>query len=108
MAKKGRRKGKHIPQRTCVGCRQVGAKAEFMRLVRTPEGMLPDPSGKMNGRGAYVHANQDCFQRALRGSLAGALRISLSAQDRERLEALMRDMPPERPAQEIVGSEQDN
>lgn len=95
MAKKGRR-GKHIPQRTCVGCREVTAKRDLLRLVSSPEGVLPDPSGKMDGRGAYVHANQDCLKRALKGSLEQALRTELSAEDRERLEEIMQGWPPER------------
>jgi len=43
---------RHIPQRTCVGCRQVRAKRELIRIVRTPEGrVLIDPTGKKSGRG---------------------------------------------------------
>jgi predicted RNA-binding protein YlxR (DUF448 family) len=95
MAKKGRSRSraKHVPQRTCVGCREVLAKRELLRLVRTPDGVWPDPTGKLNGRGAYVHANQDCLRRALKGGLEGALRTQLSAEDRERLEALMAELP---------------
>jgi predicted RNA-binding protein YlxR (DUF448 family) len=78
---------KHIPQRLCVVCRTTSAKRSLTRLVRTPdEGVQVDPSGKRNGRGAYLCANPTCWQKALAGDvLAKALRTSLSAQDRERL-----------------------
>lgn len=67
-----------------------------MRLVRTPKGVQPDASGKLDGRGAYVHANQDCLGRAMKGPLNGALQMVLSAADREGLEAYMRDLPAEK------------
>lgn len=88
MAKKNaRRRGKHIPQRTCVACRQVEAKGSLIRLVRTPDGVLLDPSGKLPGRGAYLHANPDCWRRGLAGSLEKALATQLQEADRARLQA---------------------
>jgi len=36
-----------------------------MRIVRTPEGSVRlDPTGKANGRGAYLCVNADCIARA--------------------------------------------
>jgi hypothetical protein len=36
-----------------------------MRIVRTPEGSVRlDPTGKANGRGAYLCVNPDCIARA--------------------------------------------
>lgn len=101
MAKKGRRP-KHIPQRTCVGCREVTAKGGLLRLVRTPEGILPDPTGKLAGRGAYVHANQDCMQRALKGALVKALHTPLQSVDHERLREFMQTLPPQRAEEETA------
>lgn len=69
---------KHVPQRTCIGCRRVLAKRELLRIVRTPEGrVLPDPKGKLNGRGTYVHKQRECFDEVLRqpGRLASALKL---------------------------------
>jgi len=44
---------RHVPQRTCVGCRTVRPKRELVRVVRTPEGTVElDPTGKRSGRGA--------------------------------------------------------
>ncbi len=84
---------KHIPQRTCVGCRQVNAKRELIRLVRTPQGILIDPSGKMAGRGAYLHRQRSCWEIALKGALAHALRVELTPEDRMRLESFMQTLP---------------
>jgi predicted RNA-binding protein YlxR (DUF448 family) len=79
-------KTKHLPQRTCVGCRTVLAKRTLTRVVRQPDGVFIDPTGKMNGRGAYLHDRKACWERGLKGALANALKVSLSAEDRQRLE----------------------
>lgn len=84
---------KHIPQRTCVGCRTVLPKRQMLRLVRTAEGILVDPTGKLAGRGAYLHNRRDCWERALKGPLAHALKLELSAAERERLEGFMTSLP---------------
>ena len=65
------------PQRTCVGCREVQGKRTLMRVVRSPEGIQVDPSGKLPGRGAYLHDQRSCWEKALKGSLARALRAEL-------------------------------
>ncbi len=96
MARKKGRRVRHIPQRTCVGCREHSAKGDLLRLVRTPDGVFADPSGKMKGRGAYIHANQECLQKTLKGSLAKALRLSLTDFDRERLADLAGSLAPAR------------
>jgi predicted RNA-binding protein YlxR (DUF448 family) len=73
---------KRVPQRTCVGCGEVEGKRELVRFVRTPEGaVVCDPSGKRNGRGAYVHAEAACLEQALAGRLAHALRCAVTAED---------------------------
>jgi uncharacterized protein len=53
------------PVRTCVACRQEAGKAELVRIVRTPAGVLEvDRIGRAPGRGAYLHASQGCFEAA--------------------------------------------
>lgn len=95
MSKKPVQRVRHIPQRTCVGCRTVLAKRQMVRLVRTPEGVLVDPTGKQAGRGAYLHDRRECWELGLKGSLAQALKVDLGAEDRERLEAFMKTLPGE-------------
>ncbi len=70
-------------------------KRELIRLVRTPEGVYIDPTGKQAGRGAYLHDRRECWQRALQGALARALKTELTAEDRERLEAFMETLSEE-------------
>ncbi|RMF47850.1 MAG: YlxR family protein [Anaerolineae bacterium] len=86
-AKKRHPRKKHVPQRTCVGCRQVESKRSMIRVVRRPDGVFVDPKGKQAGRGAYLHADPACWARGLNGALERALKTQLTAEDRERLQA---------------------
>lgn len=57
---------KHVPQRTCIVCRDTSAKRALTRIVRTKEGQIEvDPPGRMNGRGAYLCDKQTCWERAV-------------------------------------------
>jgi predicted RNA-binding protein YlxR (DUF448 family) len=80
---------KHVPQRTCVGCRTVLPKRTLVRLVRRPEGVQIDPTGKLAGRGAYLHASRSCWEKGLKGSLASALKVDLTPDDLPRLQQFM-------------------
>jgi len=86
---KQQKRFKHIPQRTCVGCREVLSKRELIRIVRTPDGVLRDPTGKLEGRGAYLHDKRSCWEQALKGSLAHALKTELTIKDRSQLNDFM-------------------
>lgn len=83
------RKRRHVPQRTCVGCREVLPKRSMTRIVRTPDGVMIDPSSKAPGRGAYLHDRQECWRVALKGSLSKALRVELTEGERQRLTQYM-------------------
>jgi predicted RNA-binding protein YlxR (DUF448 family) len=78
-----------------VGCHLVLPKRDMIRVVRSPQGVLIDPTGKAAGRGAYLHNRQSCWERGLKGSLAHALKVDLTDQDQERLRAFMATMPEE-------------
>lgn len=93
MAKSGRKRGKHVPQRTCVGCRTVQAKRTLIRIVRTPEGLKVDETGKLAGRGAYLHDRRSCWQLGLNGRLAQALKVSISEDDLADLTTFMDGFP---------------
>jgi|GEM_PF-317837 len=84
-----------VPQRTCIGCGQVKAKKDLIRIVRLPVGrqesrktgkpegqeagssslessvlslefiVTVDLRGKEKGRGAYICPNIDCINRAM-------------------------------------------
>ncbi|MGM9619054.1 MAG: RNase P modulator RnpM [Oscillospiraceae bacterium] len=58
-------KVKKIPQRQCVGCREMKGKKELIRVVKSPEGAISlDFSGRSPGRGAYVCPDAACLARA--------------------------------------------
>ncbi len=86
--KKGPRP-KHVPQRMCIACRSHDAKRGLHRIVRTPEGQVePDPTGRRNGRGAYLCGQAACWEKALAsGMLARALNVDI---DIETMHALRR------------------
>jgi hypothetical protein len=74
-------KPRHIPIRTCVACRQEQPKRQLVRVVLTPSGsVVIDPTGKANGRGAYLCRSLHCWQRAIeRRILDGALKTNIGA-----------------------------
>lgn len=60
-------KVRKVPLRMCMGCQQMKPKKELLRIVRTPEGdVLLDPTGKLNGRGAYICPDRECLQKAVK------------------------------------------
>ena len=87
---------RHIPQRTCVACRTTSDKREFVRIVRTVEGtVVADPTGKRDGRGAYLCARRACWEDALKkDGLARALRTAISPADREELRRYAEKIEP--------------
>jgi uncharacterized protein len=86
VSKKSRRKKRHVPQRTCVGCRETLAKQTLTRIVRSPDGVQVDLTGKLSGRGAYLHDQRECWEKALKGALANALKTKLTVEERTTLE----------------------
>jgi uncharacterized protein len=86
---------KHVPQRTCVGCREVLPKRTMIRIVRTTGGVQIDPTGKLAGRGAYLHDRRECWERGLRGALAHALKTTISVEERAKLDEFLNTLPQE-------------
>jgi predicted RNA-binding protein YlxR (DUF448 family) len=84
-----------VPQRTCIACRRVGDKRQLIRVVRTPTtGVRIDPSGKLNGRGAYLCQARPCWEKALRsGLLARALKTTIAEDDLAALQAFAASLP---------------
>ena len=60
-------KTKKVPMRMCVACREMKAKKELVRVVRSAEGAVSiDRSSKAPGRGAYLCNDMACFERAIK------------------------------------------
>ena len=58
-------KPRKIPQRQCVGCREMKDKKSLLRVVKSPEGEVSlDFGGTKPGRGAYVCHSVDCLRKA--------------------------------------------
>lgn len=76
----------YAKQRTCIVCRSQSSKNDYLRVVKTPEGTVNyDPTGRANGRGAYL-CSVSCFEKAITTHrLAGALRTKMNDEDYERV-----------------------
>jgi predicted RNA-binding protein YlxR (DUF448 family) len=82
----------------CVSCRERDSKRALVRIVRTPEGQVElDPTGRRNGRGAYLCDRPACWERALKsGALGKSLNASINeatAADLARYAATLRPAP---------------
>lgn len=60
-----------IPMRQCVGCREMKAKKDMIRVIKTASEdgadseILLDVTGRKNGRGAYLCPNSECLRKAI-------------------------------------------
>lgn len=60
---------KTIPQRQCVGCREMKNKKDLIRVLKTAdEDIIIDATGRKNGRGAYLCKAKECFQKAVKNN----------------------------------------
>jgi len=79
-------RNRHIPERSCVACRQVKPKRELIRLVCSAGVVEVDPKGKGSGRGAYLCPAPECWEEGLRGNrLEYTLRTKLTLANRQAL-----------------------
>ncbi|MBW8010627.1 MAG: YlxR family protein [Chloroflexi bacterium] len=97
MAKKKRIQRKHIPQRTCVGCRITEPKINLIRIVRTSAGLQIEQEERLNGRGAYLHNRRSCWERGMQSKLANALKVNLTDEETDHLMAFMESFPEDEP-----------
>ena len=84
-------KVKKIPQRQCVGCREMKEKRDLIRVVRSPEGTISlDFKGKLPGRGAYVCPDPACLAKARKSrALERAFETAIPAEVYDQLERQM-------------------
>ena len=63
-------KQRKVPLRTCVVTKEALTKSELLRIVRTPYGeVLPDETGKLNGRGAYIKKDIEVLEKARKSKI---------------------------------------
>jgi predicted RNA-binding protein YlxR (DUF448 family) len=55
---------KHIPERMCIGCREMHPKPELIKIVSKNGIAEVDAAGKKDGRGAYLCKNFQCIETA--------------------------------------------
>ncbi|HEV1998081.1 MAG TPA: YlxR family protein [Candidatus Dormibacteraeota bacterium] len=89
----------HVPTRTCVACRTERPKWELVRLVKAADApVVVDPTGKLNGRGAYLCHDPACWTQAQRRkAVERALKVSLD-------EAAWQNLLSSRPAEGAIDS----
>ena len=85
-------KPRKIPQRQCLGCREMRNKRDLIRVVRSPEGEISlDFKGKKPGRGAYVCPSTECLKKVRKSrALERAFSAPLPDEVWEALEAQMK------------------
>lgn len=61
-----------IPQRKCIVTNEMKTKKELIRIVLNKEGkVFVDPSGKENGRGAYLSLDSNVIEKAKQTNALG-------------------------------------
>ena len=95
-------KQKKIPQRKCMGCGEMKAKKELVRVVKTKIGedengeetyeVSLDLTSRKAGRGAYVCKNSDCLLKARKAKrFERALEIKIPDEVYDKMEQELRE-----------------
>lgn len=84
-------KKKKVPLRKCIGCGHSKPKKELIRIVKNKENEVNvDLRGKLNGRGAYICRDIDCFEMAQKSNrIAKNLEIKISEEIYEELKSVI-------------------
>ncbi len=78
---------KKIPLRKCLGCHEMVAKNELIRIVKDKDDNFTiDVTGKMNGRGAYICKKAECLSKAIKNkSLESSFKMKIPKEVYEKL-----------------------
>lgn len=61
---------KKVPMRKCIVTREILEKNQLIRVVRNKEGeVFIDPTGKMNGRGAYLKKDLEVIKKCQKNKI---------------------------------------
>ncbi len=85
---------KKTPLRKCIGCGEIIPKKEMLRIVRTADSEIKlDLTGRENGRGAYIHFNKECFDKAVKSKgLERSFKMSINSDVYDRLKKELMDV----------------
>ena len=88
---------KKAPIRKCIGCGELIPKKQMLRIVKNKDGEIKtDITGKENGRGAYLHLSEDCFNKAVKSKgLERSFKMSIDADVYDRLKKELMDIDAE-------------
>ena len=50
----------------CTVCRTKGTKDNFIKIVKTCDGIILDKDGTINGRSVYICKNKKCIDGAIK------------------------------------------
>lgn len=83
---------KKVPLRRCVATGEQLPKKELIRVVKNKEGQVfVDPTGKMNGRGAYLKRSLDAIEIAQKKAvLKRSLEIDIPDEIYEQLKSYVK------------------
>lgn len=89
-------KRRKIPLRKCVVTNELKPKKEMIRIVRNKEGeVFVDPTGKQNGRGAYLTIDHDIIAKAEKENVLGKIfGININPELYEQLYDLVKNDEP--------------
>ena len=87
-------KVKKIPLRTCVVTNEKLPKKDLLRIVRTPDGKVEaDPTGKLNGRGAYIKCDLEVLEKAKKSkALNRHLEVEVTDSDFEKIKEVINNI----------------
>lgn len=77
---------RHIPQRTCLGCGKKSSKEVFLRIVRIKEGsIVVTKDRRVHGRSAYTCRNVACVANSVK-KLERAFKIKIDEEEKRKLQ----------------------
>ena len=77
---------KKIPLRMCIACKESKPKRELVRIVNSPDGIVVDKTGKMNGRGSYICNDIECMNKLCKQKILNkVLKCNVNIEVYERL-----------------------
>lgn len=86
------------PMRKCIITNEMKPKKELIRVVRNKEGdVFVDPTGKQNGRGAYLTMDIETINEAeVTGALEQQFKVTIDPSLYEKLRTMLKDKTNEK------------